>query len=423
VPASSSKSLRLFLAATATGLALLGGTALGQTSLESQRDSKQAELQEVRDREGVLSTELAAYSEQVDQLAGQVATLRNREAIVAEQLAQTQARLETEAARLDALRERLGRSLKVLSHRLVDIYKSDEPDALTVILESDGFDDLVNRYDYLDRIQAQDAGIVDRVRDLRDQTQDLVGEIRDARDEIAAKKAELQRTREQLEAREAELAAVRDDKAAALEATRQREDELEGDISHLNQEIQDALAAAQASTTDTDPLPAGPIQGASGGFIWPVNGPVTSPFGPRWGRLHAGIDIGVPAGTPIRAVKDGNVVLVQSEATSGGYGNYTCIDHGGGLSSCYAHQSVQQITSGHVSQGDVRRLHRKLLRRPPPLRDPHQRRPDGPARLPVAQGGSSCQPEGQDESCPSRDGLYPPRARATPWLALVRAGT
>ena len=352
MPASPPKTLRLLLAATAACLALVGGTAAGQ-SLEAERDAKEAELEKVREQEGVLSTELASYSAQVDRLAGQVATLRNREAIVAEELAQTQARLEAEAAHLDALRERLGRSLNVLSKRLVEIYKSDQPDALTVILDSDGFDDLVSRYDYLNRIQDQDAGIVDRVRDLRNETEDLVDEIRTARDEIAAKKAELERTRIQLEAREAELAAVRDQKAEALEATRVREEHLEGDVSDLNAQIQEALADAQASTSSTDPLPAGPIQGASGGFIWPVNGPVTSPFGPRWGRLHAGIDIAVPTGTPIRAVKDGNIVLVQSEATSGGYGNYTCIDHGGGLSSCYAHQSVQQITSGSVSQGDV----------------------------------------------------------------------
>jgi murein DD-endopeptidase MepM/ murein hydrolase activator NlpD len=181
----------------------------------------------------------------------------------------------------------------------------------------------------------------------------LVGQIRDARDEIAAKKAELERTRIQLEAREAELAAARDDKAAALDATRVREEHLEDDISHLDSRIQAALQEAQSSTSTSDPLPAGPIQGASGGFIWPVNGPVTSPFGPRWGRLHAGIDIAAPTGTPIRAVKDGQVVLVQSEAESGGYGNFTCIDHGGGLASCYAHQSAQHITSGSVSQGDV----------------------------------------------------------------------
>lgn len=352
MPASPFTSLRFPLAVITATLALAGGTALAQ-DLETQRDSKEAELMEVREEGEVLSTEISKYSDQVDQLAGEVAILRNREAIVAEQLAQTQARLDTEAARLAELQERLGRSLNVLSRRLVEIYKSDEPDALTVILESDGFDDLVSRYDYLDRIQDQDAGIVDRVRILRNESENLVQEIRAARDEIAARKAELERTRAQLEAREAELAAVRDQKAAALEETKGREERLEGDVSALSEKIQAQLQAAQASTTTSDPLPAGPIQGASGGFIWPVNGPVTSPFGPRWGRLHAGIDIAVPTGTPIRAVKDGNIVLVQSESESGGYGNYTCIDHGGGLSSCYAHQSQFLITSGSVSQGDV----------------------------------------------------------------------
>ena len=333
-------------------LVAAGAPALAQ-DLESQRSMKQSELEEVRERGEVLSTEISAYSEQINQLAGEVAVLRNREAVVAEELAQTEAQLVTEKANLEALRERLTRSLRLLSKRLVEIYKSDEPDALTVILDSDGFDDLVNRYDYLDRIQDQDAGIVARVRDLRDTTENLVGDIRNARDEIEAKQAELERTRIQLEAREAELDAAREEKAAALEAAEAQEKRLEGDVSALSKQIEEELQAAQSSTTTSDPLPAGPVQGASGGFIWPVTGPVTSPFGPRWGRLHAGIDIAAPNGTPIRAVKDGNVVLSQTEAESGGYGNYTCVDHGGGLASCYAHQTAFEVTSGPVSQGDV----------------------------------------------------------------------
>jgi murein DD-endopeptidase MepM/ murein hydrolase activator NlpD len=82
-----------------------------------------------------------------------------------------------------------------------------------------------------------------------------------------------------------------------------------------------------------------------------VNGPVTSPFGQRWGRLHAGIDISAGSGTPIRAVASGRVIL---QGPTGGYGNYTCIGHGGGLSSCYAHQSRYATSSGQsVSQGQV----------------------------------------------------------------------
>ena len=106
------------------------------------------------------------------------------------------------------------------------------------------------------------------------------------------------------------------------------------------------------------PLPAGPIQGGSGGLIWPVSGPVVSGFGGRdigaGYEYHPGIDIAVPEGTPIRAAASGSVIFTEPEASSGGYGNYTCLDHGGGLSTCYAHQSSFAVSAGQsVSQGDI----------------------------------------------------------------------
>jgi murein DD-endopeptidase MepM/ murein hydrolase activator NlpD len=96
---------------------------------------------------------------------------------------------------------------------------------------------------------------------------------------------------------------------------------------------------------------AGPIRRGSGRFIWPVNGTFTSPFGMRWGRLHAGIDIAAPSGTGIRAADSGTV---QIASWYGGYGNYTCIGHGGGISTCYGHQSSIGVSVGqNVSQGQV----------------------------------------------------------------------
>jgi hypothetical protein len=79
-------------------------------------------------------------------------------------------------------------------------------------------------------------------------------------------------------------------------------------------------------------------QGSSGGgrLAWPVVGRVVSAFGMRWGRLHAGIDIAVPTGTPIYAAATGRVT---TKGRVGGYGNYTCLDHGRQVSTCYAHQS------------------------------------------------------------------------------------
>ncbi len=71
----------------------------------------------------------------------------------------------------------------------------------------------------------------------------------------------------------------------------------------------------------------------------------------RWGRLHAGIDLAAPEGTPIRAADSGRVIIA---GWTGGYGNYTCISHSSSLSTCYGHQSRYATSVGaNVSKGQV----------------------------------------------------------------------
>jgi murein DD-endopeptidase MepM/ murein hydrolase activator NlpD len=335
------------LAAAVAVLTLTAGAPA--QDLQPQLDSKRAQLEHANSREGVLSSTIQRLGERLDQLRGEVATLRNREAIVQAELNKKEAELKQAKDRLAVLRVRLKRSLKVLRERLVAIYESSRPDALTVILSSKGFDDLLSRYEYLKRIQSQDTSIAERVRNLRDETKDTVERVRAARNEIAAKRAELARTRSELESREGDLATARQQDQQAMAQVQDTQQELEGEIGDLEGQIQAQLQAAQSSVPAQ---PAGPIQGeSSSGFIWPVNGPVVSPYGMRWGVLHAGIDIAVPAGTPIRAAASGTVVLA---AYTDGYGNYTCIDHGGGISTCYAHQSSYAVSSGQsVDQGEV----------------------------------------------------------------------
>jgi len=129
--------------------------------------------------------------------------------------------------------------------------------------------------------------------------------------------------------------------------------QLEGNLSDLKAQQAKIASTLQQSQGQ---LPAGPIKRGGGTLIWPVNGPITSPFceSRAWESCHPGIDIGVPSGTPIRAAAAGRVALVQSEAASGGYGNFTCIQHTGAMATCYAHQSVIRVSVGQqVSQGQV----------------------------------------------------------------------
>ncbi len=93
------------------------------------------------------------------------------------------------------------------------------------------------------------------------------------------------------------------------------------------------------------PAPTGPGQ-----FVWPLEGPLTSAFGPRAGRRHAGIDIGSPRFQQVVAAADGEVTFAQ--ATHNGFGNAVVLEHAGGFSTVYAHLSVIIAREGEsVRQG------------------------------------------------------------------------
>jgi murein DD-endopeptidase MepM/ murein hydrolase activator NlpD len=341
-----SKRLMLALcgALIACACAIAVGSASGQ-SLQQKLNATQNKLSHARAHAGVLTNRISHESAQLDRLTAEVADLRNKEAAVAAELAQKQAELDQAKARLAYLKQRLREAIQILEERLVAIYESNEPDLITVLLQSHGFDDLLARTQYMRTLQNQDNDIVARVRGLRNEMQVTVNTVRAARDQIAARKQELEATRLTLQKRTEQLATARRKQHATLMQVRKQQDDLEGDLSEISQKIAEQLAQ-QAGV-----LPAGPIRPGGHGLIWPVNGPVVSGFGPRWGSFHEGIDIAVPTGTPIRAADSGSVSITGSV---GGYGNYTCVDHGGGLSTCYAHQERILVSSGQqVAQVQV----------------------------------------------------------------------
>ncbi len=365
-------SLARFSALVAATAALAGACLLGLPSgsaaaadLQSKLDAKQSKLEKVRAHEGVLTTTISKYRDQISGLEAAVASLRRQEAAVHSKLIAKQAELDQAIAdlrrakdHLEVVRRHLKAALGALREQLVTIYESGTPDVLTVLLSSKGFDDLVARAEYLKRIQGFQESVVGRVRQLRNEAKRTVVRLADARrrieaarDAIATQEQQLAAARASVESRQADLVAARAKREAALSEIKSSEQQLEGDVSAIQEKIQSQIAAASGVT----PLPAGPLGAPSAaGFIWPVNGPVVSGFGMRWGRMHEGVDIAVPAGTPIRAAASGTVILMQSDAESGGYGNYTCVDHGGGLSTCYAHQSSFATSPGaQVGQGDV----------------------------------------------------------------------
>jgi murein DD-endopeptidase MepM/ murein hydrolase activator NlpD len=355
-------AMALSLAVAALSMLLVAGSAPA-ADLESELEAKQSKLDEVVEKKGVLTSTISRYGNQIERLTGEVAVIRGREEAVRTRLEAKQAQLNQAVAELDVakdrlveLRSRLRRALTALRERLVAMYETGSPDVLSVIVSSDGVEDLAARAEYLDRIHGMDEAVVGRVRDLRDQVQRTVNRLRSAkdrieaaRDSIAAEEQALANARASLQSHQQALVSARDRRETALDQISAQEEELHGSVAAIQGKL-----AALLSSSGSLPLPAGPIQGGSGMLIWPVSGAVVSGFGPRWGTMHEGVDIAVAEMTPIRAAASGSVVLLQSEASSGGYGNFTCVDHGGGLSTCYAHQTSFAVGEGQsVSQGDI----------------------------------------------------------------------
>jgi len=336
--------------------------------LGEKLEETESKLEEVEDRKGVLTSTISEFGDRIETLTGQVATIRTREARMSERLQARAAELDearTAVAgaktELEEVRHHLQVSLNQLRAHLISIYESGSPDLLSVIVGSDGVEDLAAQAEYLDRIKGADEAVVGRVRDLRNEARDLVVErlnakvkIERARDYIAANHQRLADTRTSLQSRQGELVAARGEREDALGTISEHEEELDGSVEDIQTQI-----AEQLRESASGPLPAGPAPNAEAlGMIWPVEGEIASPFGPRdigaGYEFHPGIDIAVPEGTPIKAALSGTVAFTEPEAESGGYGNYTCVDNGGGLSTCYAHQSQFGVTAGQsVTQGQI----------------------------------------------------------------------
>jgi murein DD-endopeptidase MepM/ murein hydrolase activator NlpD len=344
---------------------LLPVASLGQGRLDQKIDRARDKIGKKKGTERVLTSDIAAYTKRIRRLQGKIGSLQRRQQTLQgdlnrkkSQLVQTQSKLRSERARLARLRARLIVTRRALSRRMVEMYKADRPDVLTVVLNSEGFADLLSRGEFIARIADQDRRIVTIVRDakqdaaatekrldkLERRQQAITAAVLSRRNQVAQVKQELIGTRVGYES-------TQNDKKRALSKVRVDRHELEDHLESLEAEQAKIRARLAASSGQPAAPGAGPIKKGSGQLIWPANGAISSGFGTRWGRLHAGIDIPLPVGTPLRAADGGRVAIA---GMVGGYGNYTCIQHTGSMSTCYGHQSSIGVSVGqNVSQGQV----------------------------------------------------------------------
>jgi murein DD-endopeptidase MepM/ murein hydrolase activator NlpD len=337
-----------------------------KAQVEGELGRLRGQAAEADQRVGVLTEELSAVAGRVRELEAGVAAQQARLAVLESALSTARARLAsldrtiaTQSARLERLRGEYRVALHRLEQRVRHLYMTDGPDVLSFVLGTSSFTDSLDNLELLSRIGRQDERIAARVQAARDGVAEARRRTRAAREEqarveaVAASAAAEQRgvVTRLVTSRDAVAAAQRE-KSATLASIEDDQEAVLEEIEALEQESA-ALAAQIRAAQQQASSSAAPIVPPSGSGLlgWPVSGPVTSGFGMRWGRMHEGIDIAVPTGTPVRSAGAGTVIHA---GWLGGYGNLVVVDHGNGLSTAYAHNSSFASSVGQsVAAGQV----------------------------------------------------------------------
>jgi murein DD-endopeptidase MepM/ murein hydrolase activator NlpD len=359
------KSHRFLLCLVAAALLLglvMPGVAVGQDSPDPK--ARRDELSNAI--EGISAEEVTALNElqgitahrqdleaKVAALDRQVAEASQRVADAEAEIAAIQAQVETVQRDIDRITAEIEASKAKFNESALALYKGGGNGAtnFTLLSTSGGAHEVIAGSKYLGENTRRFERELQRQGGLKVQLDDAQSDLRkeqakaeDAQRVAAEERDHVTQLRTQADGERGQVAAAEQQEQQAIEGLRARKADFEAQYDAVQAQI-------SASVSRGNPTP------GNHRFSWPVNGPITSPFGYRndpvlgGNRLHAGVDIGVSSGTPIKAAGDGVVIMA---GWNGGYGNFTLIDHGGGLATGYGHQSRIGVRVGqHVSTGEV----------------------------------------------------------------------
>ena len=305
-------------------------------ALEQKKKEQQAKL---KDLEKQISEAKAKKNDVMETKK----LLDQRNQLLLEQIEDTQNQIDDAAAQI-ARYEMLEQEQYELFCRQV---RSEEERGslsyLSVLFKASSMSDLLNRMEF--------------VNEVAEYNKMLIAAMKETRENIAEEKAAM-------EAKEAELGQQQSELQAKLTETTNLMNEYAADQKKLEAIYAAEEKAGKEIAAEIDRLIAeSDVVPSNEGFIWPVNTSkkISSPIGNRvapggFGSTnHKGVDIcNVGFTSSVFAVKSGKVLLTNTSGYGGGYGNYVVIDHGGGVTTLYAHMSVVKVSEGQmVSQGTV----------------------------------------------------------------------
>ena len=363
----------LTLAAVAMPIVFAAKTSANEFADNTQVQAFQATIAE-------LEKEQAALRKQLQQVQNERYTAQQQANDLKNLILATEKKIETTQSLLDALTVQITEKEQQISEKEQEIeakatevadtrakflqlvraqYEGESINILTVILGSDGITDMLSRVEYMASILDYNSKLLTKYKTEKQELEDMKSVLESSRNDLQADYDAQVAYMDTLEKEEAELELQKGTQDQYVATLRMSEAEIQADYDakrkaeeEENQRLEKLLKElADANKTEY----------VGGKFIWPVDisiKRISSDYGWRTyyykGRkvtdFHMGIDIPAAIGTDIYAVQDGEVILATKHSS---YGNYCIVDHGGGITTLYAHCSKLLVKVGDkVQQGD-----------------------------------------------------------------------
>lgn len=310
-----------------------------QANLQSQLEASNAQVEIIQSDVSEIVSEIATLNEEITSQELEVELLRKQKQELQQTIEKTEEELETATADYNKQKQ-------LLEERLVASYKAGETSYLDLLLQSSSLSEFISNYYMIEQIVSNDTK--------------LLANINEQKKSLELSKLELKKQKKQLN----ETMVDSENKAVSLENMKVIKNShiaqlSEEEAKYTNEiiEMQNQIKRVEAEILDAANLNIG-YDYVGGEMAWPVPGysRISSPYGMRTHpitgvyKLHTGTDISAPMGASFIAANDGVVVKAGMNTA---YGNMVMINHGGGVSTLYAHGSEILVEVGQeVKRGD-----------------------------------------------------------------------
>jgi len=311
----------------------------------------QAAVEQANSRIAQLSLEQAQAQSEADALKIDIAIAEEQLALVAFQLNETEALIGSLKAQASEQTKQLAKREELYAIHLRATYLQSRVSPLEMLLSSRSLTDFVSRVQTLILIDRHDKQIVGDIRALKASTAQKQEDVEQKESEIKGLQSQITSQRASLAKKKADYEGIVRAKAASIDQTDEQRalaatsrnnavgatQQANTEAASLNRRLEQT-EAAYASLAAELAARSGLAVFTGRMVVWPVNGPITSGFGARWGGFHNGIDIAAPMYTPIRAGAAGRVVTVGKPYLAyGDTATVVIIAHGSNFSSLYGH--------------------------------------------------------------------------------------